>query len=373
MNSFKRRLSLKQLFSKGNSDIFNYLPPVDDYFFTDSGRGGLAAIIELIWKMEPVKVMLPVFVAEGVIEPFFDKNISAVFYKLKEDLSPDIEDITKKINADPSIKCFVAIHYFGFEQKLDKIKNLCDHNHILLFEDCAHALFSKNENNNYLGIIGDISFFSLSKILPVPDGAIFLINNPKLIWLKDKLHYKKSIKGYLMVWSHVLFLLVKNLEFKFDFSFPFKLLNYFSQKLYEIYYSLLRSMPKPQKVSSFTLRILKNLDYDQLISKRQKNIKQIYDILEPANNLLFLKRPPEGTLLTGVPLVSSERERQTSDLLQNNIECLSYFRYWFFFPENNNNEFQFESVFHQQHFLLPVHEENKDFSDDLKKLIDNNS
>ena len=173
MNTYKRRLKIRQLIEEGNSDIFKYLPSINDYFLCGNVRGGLSELIGLLFKDKPYKALLPVFVPEGIITPFRRKKISMIHYRLFTNLVPDIRDIEEKILKYPEIKCLVIIHYFGFPQDLMFLRELCTQNNVLLFEDCVHALFSKDEKGNYLGGVGDISFFSLPKILPVPDGGIF--------------------------------------------------------------------------------------------------------------------------------------------------------------------------------------------------------
>ena len=156
MQTYKRRLSVDQLKPGGTNNIFDFLPDVKDYFFTESVRGGLGELIRLLWTENSSKVMLPVFVAEGVIRPFKDKNIPVIFYKLNADLSPDMIDIEEKLELNTDIRCMLVVHYFGFAQDLVPVKKICSTHSIILLEDCVHGLFSKDENKNYLGTSGDI-------------------------------------------------------------------------------------------------------------------------------------------------------------------------------------------------------------------------
>lgn len=369
METYKRRLTLNQLFSRGDSDILNYLPDVKEYFFTESVRGGIEELICKIWICNRGKVLLPVFVAEGVIKPFRQNKIPVIFYKLEKDLSPDLNDITSKISSNPDIKSMVIIHYFGYPQDLNIIKNICIKHNIILFEDCAHALFSKGKDGKLLGMIGDISFFSFPKTLPVPDGAIFFINNPDLTSIISKIEYKKSITGTLMVVIHLLYLLFKNIEIKLSYSFKYRILNVVTKALYFMYYNLLRSAKKPQRISKCTLRILQNIDYTGLIERRKKNIKKLHESIVQSERILFKQVYNSNFMLTGVPIILESPAKLQKLLIQNNIECLRYTKYWFFAPINEQHDFELESFFYQNHLLFPIHEDNRDYTADLCKTL----
>jgi hypothetical protein len=369
MQTYKRRLSFKLLFTSGNNDIFKYLPPVKDYFFTESVRGGLEAIIDQIWEGNPGMVLLPVFLAEGVIRPFKIKKVPVVFYKLDEKLSPDISDIKFKLTRFPEIKSIVVIHYFGFPQDFGGIRQLCNERSIFMFEDCVHALFSKKCSGEYVGLIGDISFFSFSKILPTPDGAIFFLNHPDVVNIKNKLKYRQSLAGQLMVWIHIVYLLIKNIEVKLDYSMIYRILRFITKGINVFYYHLLNHSIKPKHISKVSLRILKNIDYDRLIDSRKQHIKNIFDTLAPFNFPFFRNDVSPNFMLTGVPVLSKNFEEIIGWLQKNNIECLSYKKAWFFMPKGTDNEFILEAERFHNHFLLPIHEENSDYSEILIRMM----
>ena len=371
MQTYKRRLSFSQLLNSGNQgqDIFNYLPPVKDYFFTESVRGGLEALIDILLAGQKGKVLLPVFIAEGAISPFKNKNIPIIFYKLRQDLSPDMNDIKEKIVINPEIRIILVIHYFGFAQNLKYLKEFCVKHKYILLEDCVHALFSKDENKNYLGMTGDISFFSLSKILPVPDGGIFFINNPEFVQIISKINYRKSITGYLMIRIHLIYLIIKSFEVGMNDSIAYRLLNLSTKALYFIYYVFLKQARKPQYISSQTLKILKNINYEHLIVQRKLHIKKLYEALANVNHILLKKEYNPNWMLTGIPLISKHRKQITSSLRRNNIECLSYNKSWFYMPNGMEQEFNIEYNFHKYHFLLPVHEDTMDYTEILNKKV----
>jgi dTDP-4-amino-4,6-dideoxygalactose transaminase len=370
VRTYKRRLSFSQLVKKGENDLFKYLPPIKEFFLAGSVRGGLEGIIDILTTDSKVKVLLPVFIAEGVIRPFRNKKIGIVYYKLNEDLAPDISDIERQISGNHRIKFMVVVHYFGFAYDFTRIRHICSDNKIYLLEDCVHALFSKNRNEEYLGMTGDISFFSFPKILPVPDGAGFFINNPELIKIKSELIFSKGISCFIIKNLHLIYLLVKILEVKLPYSLLYQLMNSYSKIIYGLYYNLLNHIRGPQRISNLTLKILKNINYDELISKRKAHIKVIYESLRESKKIIFFRNYEPYLVLTGVPVLSEYSSHIILILKKNNIECLTYRKKWLFISPDKYSDFKVETDFYNKHFLFPVHEDDLNYSQELQSLLD---
>ncbi len=332
---------------------------------TDSVRGGLEAIIDDLVDSNRAEVLMPAFIAEGVIRPFRNKKVNVIFYKLAESLNPVISDIEKQLLANPEIKFLVVVHYFGFAYDFSQIRKMCTDKKIFLLEDCVHGLFSKSSNGAYLGMNGDISFFSLPKILPVPDGAVFFINNPELIKLKAEISFKKSALGNIAVFFHLCYLIYKKLEIKLPYSIIYRILNLLSKSVYGLYYNLLNISRKPKRISRLTLRILKNLNYEELISARKENIKSIYEGLNLISDIKVFKEYDTNSILTGVPLISEQSLSIIHKLYGHDIECLTYKKKWCFIPQGRESDFKTETDFFNNHFLLPIHEDNSDYCTDL--------
>jgi dTDP-4-amino-4,6-dideoxygalactose transaminase len=124
-------------------------------------------------------VLVPAYHCTSLVEPILKYGSQAKFYDINVDLTPNFDDINKKI--DSNTRAIVAIHYFGFPQPIRKFTELCRARGLYLLEDCAHVLGGKSEEGIVLGDSGDISIFSWRKFLPLYDGGQLLINNPKLI------------------------------------------------------------------------------------------------------------------------------------------------------------------------------------------------
>jgi dTDP-4-amino-4,6-dideoxygalactose transaminase len=132
--------------------------------------------------------LLPAYIGEsdrdgsGVFDPIRNTGFNYLFYKINRYLNVDMADLEKSINT-LNVKALLLIHYFGFPQKeICKIAALCKQKKILLIEDCAHTLESMIQNKK-LGFFGDVSFYSLHKLIASQRGGYLQINHPDLLYL----------------------------------------------------------------------------------------------------------------------------------------------------------------------------------------------
>jgi perosamine synthetase len=123
-------------------------------------------------------VLVPAYHCKSVVEPILQYGAEVKFYKVGLDLQADLSDISEKIDAKS--RAVIAIHYFGFPQKIVEIKEFCQDRGLFLIEDCAHVLVGRTEQGIALGSSGDFSIFSWRKYLPLYDGGQLVINNPDL-------------------------------------------------------------------------------------------------------------------------------------------------------------------------------------------------
>jgi len=122
-------------------------------------------------------ILVPAYHCSALIEPILAYGATVRFYDVKRDCSPNLEDIAAKI--DHMTKAVLCVHYFGFPQPIRTLRQLCDSAGIYLIEDCAHV-FGTMMEGVALGTSGDISMFSVRKFLPIQDGGILVVNNPRL-------------------------------------------------------------------------------------------------------------------------------------------------------------------------------------------------
>ncbi|UCH92174.1 MAG: DegT/DnrJ/EryC1/StrS aminotransferase family protein [Candidatus Aminicenantes bacterium] len=354
MFSYKRYLNHKTFREKNKNHILDFLPKNRCFSFISSARGGIEAFIDMSGIKKNDSVLIPAFVPEGLSTPFKKKGINMRIYKSRSDLSINYKDLEYKLKSDNTIKAVFIIHYFGFPQDTKKISKLCRKYRVFLIEDCAQALFSKDNEGNILGSIGDVSIYSLPKSIPVPDGGLILFNNTNLVSLNHRsLRYNRSVSHLFSVIFHLIYLLIKNFEIKMEYSFLYRVFNFATKIFYFLYYQLLRIMPKPARMSNISSKILKKIDYKQLIKRRRINAEYFYTHIDKKKYKLVFPDHNKNYILTGIPILSDNRDRIIKCLRKKGIDCLKYEKCWDVISNNNYGD---ETNFSRNHFLVPISE-----------------
>lgn len=118
-------------------------------------------------------VLLPAYLCRAAVEPFEFSGALVEFYSVNRSCEPDLREIEAKIMPETAV--VLVCHYFGFPQRIEQVRELCDRHAIALIEDCAHVLTGSWQNRP-LGSFGDASVFSRRKFLPIYDGGELWVN-----------------------------------------------------------------------------------------------------------------------------------------------------------------------------------------------------
>jgi hypothetical protein len=140
--------------------------------FFVSARYGLYWVLKSIDLRPDDRVLLPIYHSGSEIRAWLQFTEHVRFYDVNQDLSPDLEDIARKI--EPGTRAIHVIHYFGFVNDLSGLKELAAKNNMLLIEDACHTHWC---GNSPVGHYGDVVLFSCRKIIPAPDGGLVRLNN----------------------------------------------------------------------------------------------------------------------------------------------------------------------------------------------------
>lgn len=144
-------------------------------------------------------VLLPAYVCKAAVEPFAAYGAEVQFYRIARDCTPDFSDIEAKVGL--RTEALLAVHYFGFPEKIATFRDLCDRRGLALIEDCAHVLCGEAEGRP-LGSFGDASVFSYRKFLPMYDGAELRFRRADVPL--DVLFRKQTLPFSLRVTKHLL-------------------------------------------------------------------------------------------------------------------------------------------------------------------------
>lgn len=149
----------------------------DKCVFFALGRNAMYAACLALKLKSGDEILTPAFDCDTSLQPFKVLGIKRRFFKSDPDnFFVDIDDIKRKITS--KTKLIHIINHFGMPQPWDDLLSLRQDKGIPILEDNAYSLFSKI-NGRLFGTFGDVSIFSLRKNLPLIDGGMLRINNPK--------------------------------------------------------------------------------------------------------------------------------------------------------------------------------------------------
>lgn len=102
----------------------------------------------------------------------------AVYVESTMNMIIDLEDMEKKLQANPDCKHVLISHMRGKLADMDGIKKLCDKYDAILLEDCAHSLgvFYKGKHSGHVGIACAVSSQSY-KMINSGEGGFLLTDN----------------------------------------------------------------------------------------------------------------------------------------------------------------------------------------------------
>lgn len=232
--------------------------PSKEHSFFDSAavtyhfRGANAIFhgVKLLELKDDDVVLVPAFHCGVEIEALLAAGVKIKYYNIFKSLQIDVDDLKQKIS--PEVKAVFVIHYFGFPQPIKQIKDICEEKNIYLIEDCAHALYSKDDEH-LLGSYGDISIFSFQKTLPVPDGGALVVNIDKAgsidsdLLAPNKLTIRRGIVIFCL--EHI----------KMFHPIIFKVIELFFVKPVRF---LLRTLRKKSSSSNFEIKTSNTQDFD---------------------------------------------------------------------------------------------------------------
>lgn len=144
--------------------------------FYDSAREGMQDLLQERLRNHPgLRVLLPSFIGwspnegSGVLDPVRAAGLDPIFYRLHRDLTVDLEDLDRRLDAGPAL--VLLIHYYGRTlPQLEQATDLAHSRGAVVVEDLAHGFFTARAEGP-AGRSGDVLMYSLHKMFPTP-GAL---------------------------------------------------------------------------------------------------------------------------------------------------------------------------------------------------------
>ncbi len=325
--------SLFQALGLGTSSSTTSWFDSPNFYYVHKGRTAIRYVCQLMNLQNGREVLAPSYNCGSEIDPLIKGGASVVLYRVDRSGLIDFDDLQGRITSNT--KAIYVTHYFGFPQSIAPIKHLCEKKGLYLIEDCALSLFSC-DGNVPLGRSGDISVFSLTKTLPVPDGGVLAINNSELKMKSWNLKAPNpatifrgilpQLKSNILRWSsnnfffHPLYLALFNI-LKKKSSAPGMTENECINPdiLPTMYYN---EQLSNRVISSVSMRMLATFNPDYIISRRRNNFSLLLSLFSACDKIepLF-KKLPEGVCPLNFPIIVRDRDLISSKLYDKSIDA----------------------------------------------------
>ena len=161
------------------------------------GREALADFVQAAGMKPGDSILLPAYICPAVLDPFEKLGIKILFYPIDESFEPDLKAIREQFLQKP--RAILIVHYFGFAPAVQTVIQECRENGLWIIEDCAHTLPSSDKSVDTF--FGDLTIYSLPKLLPLPDGALAVINNGGLVWPEPPKRTNKRLTRINSLWQ----------------------------------------------------------------------------------------------------------------------------------------------------------------------------
>lgn len=321
-----------------------------------TGRSALFHLIQRLPKPHASTVLLPCYVAEGVIQPFLNAGFTILFYRLQANLSPVIEDVASLFERVNGKAVFILIHYFGFSARSKSLSRLLSQHEPVVVEDCAHAPFTTMPDGRAMCEDGELTLYSLNKFLPVIDGAILISNRSDIDLSLDECVLPElpedTQKAYL---QH---LQTGRALFECDEPIAAKKILIELGASYERYYATINSSLTPCRQSISSRRLESSFSIKRLCQQRVINSRILYEEFSSRTLSLVFPELPSGVVPFCVPARAPANRRP--EIINKMLDCgilLSTLRdKWDFVPPDRRAHFSTETAFLDEHVLIPISE-----------------
>lgn len=323
-----------------------------------TGRSAIAHMITRLPKGIGRIVLLPCYIAEGVIKPFVVAGFQVHFYRLTVDLQPDEQNVAELVHLIRQPVVFFLIHYFGYPANSPKLMALLREVDALVVSDCAQALLTKvPDGQTGIGDVGDVALYSLNKWLPVTDGALLTSRLPELDLSLDEDALPELPAVALKAFTRHLEACRK----LFDSPNPELASRYLGEigECYEEYYRCINDDMSPHRQSEASRRVEHRFPYAWTAAARQQHTARLakvlayHDVMRPLWDDL-----PGNVVLFAFPVrvPAGMRAAVKSALFQEGVLASTLCDKWDFVPKGIAQPYDIERAFLNEHLLLPVNE-----------------
>jgi dTDP-4-amino-4,6-dideoxygalactose transaminase len=294
-----------------------------------SGRSALTAILTACGVGDGDEVILQAFTCMVVPNAIRFTGATARYVDIDESANIDPSDLEKAITS--RTKAIIVQHTFGTPADMDSIMRIAHTHHVLVIEDCAHALGAVYKGRK-VGTIGDGAIFSFGrdKIISSVFGGAAIVNakwpmindklekiqkklpQPSFFWTAQQLLHPIAMSVVLPLYKSgigKLFLVI--LQKMHVLSFPVskpelsgnKPKNYILRYPNALAYVLMRQLQKLDKysknrqtISSYYERELKKM-HIRFLETREISARLRFGMISDNQKQILVKAKRQGVLL----------------------------------------------------------------------------
>jgi dTDP-4-amino-4,6-dideoxygalactose transaminase len=300
--------------------------------YVHKARTAIRHVCDVLGLCMGTETLAPSYNCGSEIDPLLKSGTSVVLYRVDKNAKIDTVDLISRITK--KTKAIYVTHYFGFPQDIKEIRRICLDRQIYLIEDCALSLFTSVEENP-IGTSGHMAVFSFPKTLPVPDGGVLLVNDPRL----QHERWSTSPSNFARIFRAMLPLLKSNfLQKAFSITFLQRLVARDQKPKTRRYFDNKNPVSRPELPASYyyddrnsnvglstiTKRLLETFDFTYIKNIRRKNFLLLLHLLSDQPNIKPLfSTLPEGVCPLLFPLVLENGDRDEVCIKLNNATIYS--------------------------------------------------
>src|SRR6266513_795389 len=163
--------------SGGEWGFLNHLPHGTSHQWYVSGRAALYNTLLQFGFGLGSAVMMPAYIAAGVIDPVRRLGLEIHFYHTHNDLLLNEQALIDQLDRKNNVRAVIVLHPMGRIQAIDRLAEQCRSRNVILIEDCAQGFFTRDANAEPKGSRGEVAFFSLPKYVGTINGAVVVLRD----------------------------------------------------------------------------------------------------------------------------------------------------------------------------------------------------
>lgn len=325
-------------------------------------------------------ILVPAYSCGSEIDALWKAKLAMRFYRVREDLSPDLDHLEKLCSSPGSgarPRALYVIHYFGCPQPMRVLQDFARAHELFLVEDNALGLYSRTTEGTPLGSFGDVGIFSFTKHLAVPDGGALVLGPgvpgrvetgraparlPVLgktkALVENALDYR--LPGLMpLVKRSATGPLVRGLKSVLGIEHARPASGAAGRRASQAAWlgeAQLRLERADWRASGLTQHLLRRIDHQQVCERRVRNLSLLERRLQIGPRLRpLIERIPRSTCAPYYPVLVEDAAALVAHLARHGVESQ---RFWdAVHPEVPIESFPFEAALKRRVVALPIHQD----------------